>query len=150
MSYDNMKANQNLNVATKMLHPIPVGNEREVFGMMNNLEWYRVADVMERAVDDIMARAPDRGLYGARRDSRGDNVAALLEAAASFQPPPELDERDAALTLLMGVIALKASTPGLIFRYRDVYDRYQLAADWVCENFGELIWWNCDRRPRPR
>ena len=71
---------------------------------------------------------------------------ALLEAAAPFAPPDDLQGGADTHALLLGMIAFRAATTDFIQRYPDLRVRYRHAASWVCENLRDIFWWTCDRR----
>lgn len=68
---------------------------------------------------------------------------ALMDAAEALVPPASLASRDDTYSVLLGMIAFRAASGDLLYQY-SVYERYERAASWVCENFRPLIWWNCD------
>lgn len=85
-----------------------------------------------------------RGLLDAfLRDPPEIHQQALLDAAAPFAPPPSLARRDETYAIIIGMIALRATTSEFLYEY-SVVERYQRAAGWVCENFNKIIWWDCD------
>jgi hypothetical protein len=48
-------------------------------------------------------------------------------------------------TVLLGMVAMRANTREYRARFAEPSQRYQAASSWICQNFGELIWWDCDR-----
>lgn len=70
---------------------------------------------------------------------------ALLQATQQLVPPDDLPAAGDTYATLMGMVVFRAVRDDLVNGgYVSTSERYRAAAKWVCENFGEVIWWNCD------
>jgi hypothetical protein len=78
-------------------------------------------------------------------EERDVEAEALVEATRVLVPPPYAVARPA-LTygILMGMVAVRAAS--LAGELSSPSNRYASARGWVCDNFYELIFWNCHNR----
>jgi hypothetical protein len=70
------------------------------------------------------------------------DAALLVEATASFAPPADLYGGAELYGTLMMLVALRAHASDTAY-LMDMRERYKRAAQWVCENLGEFIFWDC-------
>jgi hypothetical protein len=80
-----------------------------------------------------------------RNETSEENESALLAATETLAPPRDLPNHGSVYAVVMGVVALKASTREYALGIPNPNVRYSRAADWVCDNLGEAIWWNCHK-----
>ena len=92
----------------------------------------------------IKAEKVDAVLHLLEREDPEEHAQGLIAATKSFAPPFELAGAAVAYQLFVGMVALRASTRGSLRAYPQSERRHRKAATWICVNFGELIWWNCD------
>ena len=69
---------------------------------------------------------------------------ALLSASKQFAPPSDMKGAGEIHAALMIMLALRANMPEMVSASRSAQTRYLAAATWICENLGEVIFWNCD------
>ena len=79
-----------------------------------------------------------------RGETYDSNVQSLLRASEKLAPPEDLEGAAEIYATLIAFVTLRAQTGRFPLDFADPFERYVAAVDWVCENLGDIIFWNCD------
>ena len=79
---------------------------------------------------------------------RGEDPAVHREALVAathdlLAPPDKIGRRVETYRILSGMVAFRAFTDEMVSGHTDIHERYRLAAHWICEYIGSIVWWNC-------